>query len=143
MTSHDPFDAAHRLAPTPDTPEEATRANWIRHYAALAVAAHVAFRAALRTIGPNPEPGSRPDLGYLIAIAVASTAAAAALADPGNAPELIYNLTPEAGALNGEDLDWLDETLVAYGINPADIDPDLDPADFAAEVAAPGAAASS
>lgn len=129
-TNHDPFDTAHRLAPTPTRPDQATRANWIRHYAAQALAAHVAFHTALRTIPRNPEPNSRPDLGHLIAIAVASTTAAAALADPGNAPDLIWDLTPEAGALNGEYLDWLDDTLTVHGINPADIDPDLDRVGF-------------
>lgn len=130
------FAAAERLAPAPSKPADSTPEAWIRHFAATGLAAHVAFRAALPTLKPDSEPGSRPELGYLVGMAVYATSAAAALSadSPAEAAELIYNLTPEAGALNGEWEDWLDETLAAHGINAADIDPDLNPSDYADRV---------
>lgn len=128
-----PFDAAERLAPTPTAHEDATRDAWIRHHAATALAAYATFRAEVRNIPPNPVPGSRPELGYLMLAATSATAAAAALTDrTDDAPGLIWDLTPECGALNGEWEDWLTETLVRHGISPGLIDPDLNPADFTA-----------
>src|SRR4051812_30547887 len=86
MTAADRLNLAEGIAPVPASRDQATREAWIRHYAAQAVAAHAAFRQAIRTLPRGPEPGSRPELGYLIALAVASTAAAAALVDAADAP---------------------------------------------------------
>jgi hypothetical protein len=132
-TATDPIDMlnnAERLAPTPDS-RDATVEDWIRSYAALALAAHAAFQGALPPSGSKVAPGSRPDLGYLISIAVSSTAAAVALDTPREAvTEELWALTPEAGALNGEYIDWLTDTLDRLGINPADLDPAFEAADF-------------
>ena len=128
-----PISAADRLAPQPATRDTATRDAWVRHYAAQALAACAHLRAECRNLPPDPEPGSHPDIGYLGMLAQASMAAAVAFLGPLNAPTLLWDLTPEAGALNGEWEDWLTDVLVRYGINPGHIDPDLDPADFAPE----------
>ena len=135
-TTESPFDAADKLAPVPATREDATRHAWVRHYAATALAAYATLRTEFRTLTPSPEPGSRPDIGYLSMLGVAATSAAVALLGAIDAPGLIWDLTPEAGALNGEWEEWLAEVLVRYGVNPGDIDPDLDPADFAEAVRA-------
>jgi hypothetical protein len=125
------FDIAEQLAPVPATREEATTEAWVRHYAAVALAAHAAFVDALHTLAPSPEPGSRPDLGYLTQIANSSTAAAHALLVLNGAEEdELWDLTPEAGALNGEYIDWLAEVLAAAGINPHDLYPAFEAADF-------------
>lgn len=124
----DPFEAADRLAPLPDRREAPTSA-WVRHYAALALAAHAVFRANLDTLRAAA-PGSRPDLGYLMLVATSATAAAAALHLPRNVPGHLWDLTPECGALNGEDIDWLAETLAGLGVNPADIYRWYEAADF-------------
>jgi len=136
MTTHtatsptDLLNNAERLAPTPDS-RDATVEDWIRSYAALGLAAHAAFRATLPSLRPGGVRGSRPDLGYLITIAVSSTAAAVALDTPREAvTQELWALTPEAGALNGEYIDWLTDTLDRLGINPADLDPGFDAADF-------------
>ena len=131
-----PINAAERIAPAPATRENATRAAWVRHYAAQALACWATFRAETRNLTPNPEPGSRPDIGYLALAAVSSTTAVAALTTANGVPELIWDLTPEAGALNGEYEDWLTDVLVRHGINPADIDPDYNADDFTAALAA-------
>lgn len=139
MTTTSPFDAAEQVAPAPTTRDGANRVTWAKHYAATALAAYVTFRAETRALPRNPEAGSRPDLGYLILAAVSATTAAAALVDQSNTtPKLIWDLTPEAGALNGEWEEWLADILVQHGVNPGDIDPDLDPADFAMALRAHG-----
>lgn len=137
MSTDHAFVAASRVAPEPTERSEATVTAWRRHYAAQALAAHVEFRRVLPPLGAAPgEPGSRPELGYLIAIAVASTTAAIALSVPADeAAGLIWDLTPEAGALNGEYLEWLAGQLDDLGINPADIDPAYDGADFTSPMA--------
>jgi hypothetical protein len=128
---HPAFAVAERLAPEPVSREAATTATWTRHYAALALAAHAAFNTAMRTVPRNPEPGSRPDLGYLITVAVSSTAAAVALtATPDEVAHALWDFTPEAGALNGEYEEWLAGTLDNLGVNPADIDPRYNGDDF-------------
>src|SRR5205085_7809750 len=75
-TRHPAFDVAKRVAPRPQTIDDATAERWTRHHAALALAAYAAFHDALSTLSPTPEPGSRPGLWYLCQTAVASTAAA-------------------------------------------------------------------
>lgn len=130
-TVHPAFATAERLAPEPASRDTATVEAWTRHYAALALAAHSAFDAALRTVPRDPEPGSRPDIGYLIAIAVASTATAVALtATPNEVAHTLWDFTPEAGALNGEYVAWLAETLDGLGVNPADLYPAFNGDDF-------------
>jgi hypothetical protein len=108
----------------------------VRHYAALALGAYAEFRRAIHSLPMDVERGSRPDLGYLIGFAVSATAAVVALTntDPAEVGEELWGLTSGAGALNGEWEDYLDGVLVGLGINPADIDDYLDPADFAAAV---------
>jgi hypothetical protein len=131
MSDHPAFDAAERLAPQPETREEATTEAWLRHYAAQAMAAHAAFRDALPPMWPSPDMESRPELGYLVTIGVASTTAAIALSTrPADVAGLIWDLTPEAGALNGEYVDWLADLLDHHGINPADIERHYNAADF-------------
>ncbi len=129
---YETFNVADRLAPAPPTAEEATPAAWVRHYAATALAAHYVFRKSLGRQDPgNPVSATRPDLGLLVTIGTSATAAAVALLnDRETAAEIIWNLTPELGALNGEWEEWLVATLDEHGINPADIDPDYEAADF-------------
>lgn len=132
-TTTDPLNAADRLAPLPDTRDTATSHAWVRYYAAQALAAYAVLRIECRSLPRNPVPGSRPDIGYLSLLAQASTAAAAAFLGPLDAPGRVWDLTPEAGALNGEWEEWLADVLVRYGVNPGHIDPDLNPADFATD----------
>lgn len=128
--STNPFVTAERVAPLPNDPD-ASREEWARHYAATALAAHVAFLAVLKTVPERPEPGSRPTLGHMAAIMTSAAAAACALVTaPEKVARWLWNLTPELGALNGEYIDWLAETLDNFGVNPADIDPAFNPADF-------------
>ncbi len=130
--THDPFEAADRLAPVParrDAPVD----DWVRHHAATALAAWAVFHAECRNIPRNPEPGSRPDIGYLAALGAASTHAAVALnthaaAEPST--QRLWDLTPEAGALNGESEEWVVAVLDELGVNPADINPAYVAADF-------------
>ncbi len=132
----EPFARAAALAPQPE--QDGTVQDWIRHLAAEALAAHTVFRSMLPRISSTPVPGSRPELGYIIGLAVASTSAAVALTTPTDkVARKLWNLTPEAGALNGEYLDWLVSTLDRLGINPADIDPAYSAADFQSPSRAP------
>ncbi len=129
---YETFNIADRLAPAPTTAEEATPAAWVRHYAATALAAHYVFRKSLGRLDPDsPVSATRPDLGLLVTIGTSALAAAVALLnDRETAAETIWNLTPELGALNGEWEAWLVDTLDEHGVNPADIDPDYEAADF-------------
>jgi hypothetical protein len=139
---HPSFTIAEQVAPEPASRDEATVESWVRHYAALALAAHAAFRDATATIDPNPVPGSRPDLDYLMLTAVSATAAAVALTTlPDYAAGVLWDLTPEAGALNGEYIDWLAETLDGLGVNPADVYGWYDAADFTSASTRVGASA--
>lgn len=135
MTSQNltPLEIAQTLAPGPDTEKDSTPQAWAIHYAATAFAAYTEFHQMLPSLGSNPAPGSRPELGRLVALGVAATAAYAALsAEPGeDIGELLWTWTPECGALNGEYLDELSEALDKAGINPADIDPNYNADDFA------------
>ena len=136
-TDHNPFAVAERLAPVPATRENANYTAWIRYHAATGLAAFTEFGRQVHALPPNPERGSRPELGYLTALGVASTHAAVALANErANIPGLMWDLTPEAGALNGEWEWWLADTLDRHGINPADINPDYNAADFRSPVRA-------
>lgn len=125
------FAAAQRLAPEPEKREDATAEAWLKHYAALAMAAHAAFRNALPGIRAKREDYG-PELGYLVTIGVTATAAAIALSSPSHeaAAKEIWDLTPELGALNGEYVDWLADLLDNLGINPADIERHYEAADF-------------
>jgi hypothetical protein len=112
------FETALRLAPQPAT-RDAGLDEWQRHYAAVALAAWSEFRT---TSGEGP----------LLALAGGlALSAAAALEPPRNhTARLLWDLTPEAGALNGEWEEWLAETLDRLGVNPADIHRDLEPGDW-------------
>ncbi|GAA4439560.1 hypothetical protein [Phytohabitans houttuyneae] len=130
VLARDAFALAERVAPRPDS-RDVPASDWARHHAALALAAHGVAREAVAGLPPNPGKGSRPDLGYLTALAVSSTAAAAALlGDPAEISKLLWELTPEAGNLNGEDVDWLADNLDGLGVNPADLYRWFDAADF-------------
>jgi hypothetical protein len=124
VTVNDPFAVADTLAPVPVTREQATSDAWIRHYAALAMAAWTAFHRAVSSTDT-----ATPPLDLLAGLAVAATAAAHGLANPGQ-PEDLWTITPEAGALNSEPEEWLAEVLDGHGINPADIDPRYSVGDF-------------
>ncbi len=129
--AHNPFAVAERLAPVPATQAEATTDAWVRHHAATGLAAFAEFDREVHGPPRTTEGGSRPDLGYLVGLAVASTHAAYAI-DPDRAdlPGALWDLTPECGALNGEWEEWLADTLDRHGINPADINPEYAAADF-------------
>lgn len=126
---------ATRLAPVPES-ADAPVAEWIRHHAASGLAAHVAFQSELKAPSPT--------LGLLAKISVYAAHAIALLVEEtdgeGDVSRLLYDLTPEAGALNGEWVEFLTDALDKYGINPADIDPDLNPADFKAPPSTVGVA---
>src|ERR1700753_1461032 len=98
--THSPFTAADLLAPVPD--EYGTVEDWMRHHAATARAACTMFR-----LQHDHDPGLMAPLG------VASLHAAVALSSVHRGPlaQELYDLTPEAGALNGEWEEWLTETL--------------------------------
>ncbi|GAA0495149.1 hypothetical protein Ade02nite_19130 [Paractinoplanes deccanensis] len=118
MSAYPAFEAAERLAPEPE--QHATADDWIRHYAALALAAWREFRTA-----------SGVDLGLLSLVGTTATSAAVALTfNRQMAPGVIWSLTPEAGALHGEWEEWLTETLDRLGVNPADIHPGYEASDF-------------
>jgi hypothetical protein len=126
---HPAFAAADRLAPVPN--QDSTIDDWVRHYAALALAAWTVFERETSNLPPHPVEGSRPDIGYLATIGVTATSAAIALTNSQQyVARLLYDLTREAGALNGEWEEWLADTLDELGINPADINPEYVAGDF-------------
>ena len=126
MTDLHPTDFLNRadeLAPVPNA--DSTRDAWIRHYAAQAMAAHAAFRLSERT-----EPAG-PHLGYLVSLGVAATAAVVAMETlEDHVAEALWKVTPEAGALNGEWIDFLADTLELHDISPADLYPWFEASDF-------------
>ncbi|MFF0378788.1 hypothetical protein [Actinoplanes missouriensis] len=122
MTPIDRLNRATELAPTPGT-RDADRADWIRHYAAQAFAAHAAFRDQAGQGGA--------DLGYLALIGDASLSAAVALSYAGgDQTTVLWDLSYDGGALNGEPTEWLVKVLDRLGINPADIDDRYRAGDF-------------
>lgn len=130
------FKISAQLAPRPDS-DDAAVSDWLRHYAALALAAHGIFREAEAVLRRPVVKASRPDLGYLVTIATSATAAAVALAaHPEARAKTLWAVTPGAGNLNGEDVDWLAENLDGLGVNPADLYRWFDAADFKSPVAA-------
>jgi hypothetical protein len=130
--STDPFEVAERLAPQPDNRFAAER-EWYRYFAARGLAAHAAFRAALSAGSAGA------DLGYLAEIGMLATSAALLLDVPEgeHRSALLWDFTPEAGALNGEYVDHLASNLDDVGINPAEIYPWFEAADFATPLSAP------
>ncbi len=138
MSEHNPFHAAQRLAPEPGNRDDATVEAWIRHWAARAAAANVAFRRALPSITATRDVAgqivARPELGYLAELGTAATAVVIALNNHENYERgiatALWDLYPELGALNGEWTGYIDDVLDQHGINPADIDPDLAAEDF-------------
>lgn len=128
----EPIDLLNRaaeLAPVPAVGAEP--AEWVRHYAAEAMAANAAFRLLMGT-------DRGEELAYLSLLANAALAAAVALEAPSEtAARVIWELTPEAGALNGEWVGHLADTLEAHDINPADLYPWFEAKDFAAPVRLP------
>ncbi|MET0415812.1 MAG: hypothetical protein ABW022_07305 [Actinoplanes sp.] len=115
--TNDPFSTAYRLAPVPAV--DGTTEDWVRHHAAQSFAAWAQFRLDAR----RPAGDRNVDLGLLASLGVASLHAAIALSSihRGPIPQELYDLTPEAGALNGEWEEWLTDTLDRLGVNPADI----------------------
>ncbi len=123
-----PFHVAERLAPVPG--ETGTRDDWVRYHAAQALAAWTVFDRDVRFFVGHSTQGSRPEIGYLSALGVASTHAAVALDNPDGPPRELWALTPEAGALNGEWEEYVVERLDELGVNPADINGEYIAADF-------------
>lgn len=130
MTAN-PFKVAARLAPVPS--ESGTVEDWVRHHTAHALAAWTVFDRETKFLHGHPTHGGRPEIGYLAALGVASTHAAVALSSVHRGPIAteLYDLTPEAGALNGEWEEWLTDALDRLGINPADINDEYVASDFA------------
>lgn len=130
-TEPNALNVADQLAPIPESREKATKEDWIRHYAATALAAQVEFNRALRL-----PLGLRPDPGLIAALGVAANAVVCALLAESvdELPGDLWDLTPEYGALNGEWYDSAANVLDNHGINPAQIDPALRAVDFASEV---------
>jgi len=130
--THNPFAVAHQLAPVPAV--DGLSDDLARFHAAQAFAAFAVFNREIRNLPANPEPGSRPDLGYLSALGVASLHVARLLSDtPDDTDPFVkslWELTPGYGANNGEAEEWLTGALDRLGINPADIDPAYEAGDF-------------
>jgi hypothetical protein len=127
--THNPFEVAETLAPLPE--RDAAADQWARHYLALSFAAYASLYRNVRDLPPNPERGSRPDIGHLAILGHTALSVAVALTHTeDSAGPAIWDLTPEAGAFNGEWEEWLVEQLDLYGINPADINPAYEAGDF-------------
>lgn len=126
LMTNDPFATAERLAPVPA--ENGTVDDWVRYHAAQSFAAWAQFRIDER----QPVADRSADLGLLAMLGTASLHAAVALSSihRGPVPQELYDLTPEAGAMNGEWEEWLTDRLDSLGINPADIHPEYVAADF-------------
>ena len=128
---YDLLNRAEQLAPVPDEPAAADPTEWLRHFAAQGMAANAAFRLLMGTERAE-------ELAYLSMLGVAATAASVALSAPAEtAARVIWELTPEAGALNGEWIDHLADVLAAQDINPADLYPWFEADDFDAPLRLP------
>ncbi|GIM88759.1 hypothetical protein [Paractinoplanes toevensis] len=125
LQPHDLLNRATELAPVPDG-DNTSSVPWIRHYAAVALAAFGAFRLAEHT-----DPG--PNLGYLALLGTAATAAMTALSVIDEAaPRALWELNAEGGEMNGESVEHLADVLERHGINPADLYPWFEAEDFTA-----------
>lgn len=126
MNPIDLLNRAHHLAPTPD--ENGTRDEWIRHYAAQALAAFAGFHTVTHEVRRGDD---RPEIGYLAIIGHTSVAAVLGLDAIGkHLTGLLWEYTPEGGALNGEWEQYIVGVLDHQGINPADIDDRYRAGDF-------------
>lgn len=132
MTPIDFLNRAHELAPTPG--EDGTRDDWIRCYAAQALAAFAGFYQVTHEVRRGD---SRPEIGYLALIGHTSVSACIALdhasSDHASAVDVslaLWEHTPEGGALNGEWEQYIIDTLDRLGVNPADIDDRYDARHF-------------
>lgn len=126
MTPIDFLNRAHDLAPTPG--EDGTREDWMRCYAAQALAAFAGFYAVTH----EPRTGKdRPEIGYLALIAEASVSAVLGLNFTGDElPRLLWQFNYDGGATDGEAEEFIVGTLDRLGINPADIDGRYTAGDF-------------
>jgi hypothetical protein len=126
MTPIDYLNRAHELAPTPG--ETGRREDWIRHYAAQALAAFAGFYQVTHEVRHGD---SRPEIGYLALLGHTSVAAALGLnASPGDLPNLLWQFSPDGDAMNGEWESYIVGILDRAGINPADIDDRYTASDF-------------
>lgn len=118
MTPIDYLNRAHEIAPTPG--EHAIRDDWMRHYAAQALAAFAGFYAVTH----EPRTGEdRPEIGYLALLGHTSVAACIALDAPTTqTTRLLWEHDPNGDALNGEWEQYLTDVLDSLGVNPADLD---------------------
>lgn len=146
------LEVAHRIAPFPYDEDAETAEAIERHYVAQAIAAWADFQEGLAlAFREQDDPdraaalATRPDLGLLAALAVASTAAAVALNVVDDVEHQtavaheMWSITPEAGSLNGDHEIWLFDRADQMGINPADLNQHLDAHDFQSKaVTAPG-----
>jgi hypothetical protein len=126
MTPIDYLNRAHTIAPTPG--EHGTRDEWMRHYAAQALAAFAGFYQITHEArrGDN-----RPEIGYLAILGSTSVAAVIALdASHTEQTRVLWELNPDGGALNGEWEQYLTDVLDSLGINPADLDERYTASDF-------------
>jgi hypothetical protein len=126
MTPIDFLNRAHDIAPTPG--EHGTRDDWMRHYAAQALAAFAGFYAVTH----EPRTGEdRPEIGYLALIAETSVSAVLGLnASPDDLPRLLWQFNYDGAAMNGEAEEYIVSMLDRLGINPADIDGRYTASDF-------------
>jgi hypothetical protein len=127
MTPIDRLNTAHTIAPTPG--EHGTRDDWMRHYAAQAMAAFSGFY----DVTHEPRTGSdRPEIGYLAIIGSTSVAAVIAIHAPSKHEQTrsLWDLNPDGGALNGEWEEYLTDVLDGLGINPADLNERYTATDF-------------
>lgn len=126
MTPIDLLNRAHELAPTPG--EDGTREDWMRHYAAQALAAFAGFYAVTHEVRRGE---SRPEIGYLALLAETAVSAVLGLdASPGALPRLLWQHNYDGDAMNGEAEEYIVHTLNRLGVNPADIDDRYTAGDF-------------
>jgi hypothetical protein len=126
MTPIDFLNRAHEIAPTPD--ENGTRDDWKRCFAAQALAAFAAFYQVTHEVKTGDD---RPEIGYLALIGHTSVSAVLGLDAPADQlPTLLWEYTPEGGALNGEWEQYICYVLDRLGINPADLDERYDARHF-------------